>query len=186
MSNNKRKAIFGWRIGERLGKAQIFILIFAVLSILITLFILSNSLLDFETSHQSSGVIVEVIIPDDAKDVLIDDKTPEYYLRKCVHFLEYAALGYSVMSMLAALAFQSEKRRLCISCVMFYTLFIAVFDEHLQSFSDRSSSTSDILLDFAGALFGILIAVLLYFIHKKIRQKRNIKLRSDAIVSTVK
>ena len=67
--------------------AEIFIVVFAIFSVLLTVFILSNSLLDFEASHKSSGAIVDIIIPDDAKDVLIDDKTPEYYLRKCVHFL---------------------------------------------------------------------------------------------------
>ena len=175
MSDNNKKTITidDGQPEKKLNKVKIFTVAFALLSILITLFILSNSLLDFETSHKSSGAIVDVIIPEDAKDVLIDDKTPEFYLRKCVHFLEYAALGFVVMSLSATLARCKGNRRLYIGGVMCYTLFIAVIDEHIQSFSDRSSSTFDILLDFSGGMFGIFLSfILFYVLLNKIEKKR--------------
>ena len=161
--------------------AEIFIVVFAIFSVLLTVFILSNSLLDFEASHKSSGAIVDIIIPDDAKDVLIDDKTPEYYLRKCVHFLEYAMLGFAVMSFFGALSRKKESGRLHIGGVMCYTLFIAVLDEHLQSFTDRSSSTFDILLDFSGGICGILISLVVFFVVVNKLKKRTVSTGSDII-----
>ena len=43
----------------------------------------------------------------------------------------------------------------------FYVLLVAVLDEHIQSFSDRTSSTGDILLDFIGSLTGFAAVVAL-------------------------
>ena len=54
-----------------------------------------------------------------------------------------------------------------ISC----TLFTAVTDEFIQSFTGRGSSVRDVMLDFSGALTGILLTVFLSAIIKKCNRK---------------
>lgn len=49
---------------------------------------------------------------------------------------------------------------------LFMILSVAVMDEYLQSFVARTSSVSDILIDFSGGMTGILI---LYLIKKAFR-----------------
>jgi len=48
-----------------------------------------------------------------------------------------------------------------------------VFDEHFQSFSDRSSSTVDIFIDFAGALTGIVLIHFIFYIIKRKKSKNR-------------
>ena len=53
---------------------------------------------------------------------------------------------------------------------------MATIDETIQIYSpERFSSTEDVLLDFAGALFGILIIFLLNLIIKKKNEKRAVR-----------
>lgn len=86
-----------------------------------------------------------------------------YIVRKSAHFFEYAVLG--------GLAFWMFKGfRVTFWNQVIYSLFmilsVAVIDEYLQSFVARTSSVSDILIDFSGGMTGILI---LYLIKKAFR-----------------
>lgn len=146
----------------KLGNVKIWVIVLSLALIGITVFILSNSLLDFEASHSSSGAIIDTIMPDGTKDVLIDDKTVEYYVRKAAHFLEYSLLGFAAISLSFVLT-SLTKQNVYVGFSLFYVLAIAVLDEHIQSLSDRSSSTFDILLDFSGSLFGILLSSVIFF-----------------------
>ena len=155
------------------NKAKLLVIILAIALFFITLFIILNSALDFETSHASSGVIVDIIVPDSAKDVLIDYKTPEYYIRKAAHFLEYAVLGCAVVGFAIAFSDYRRSKFNFLGFELFYVLSIAVLDEHIQSLSDRSSLTGDILLDFAGALTGIVLIHFIFYIIKRKKSKNR-------------
>ena len=50
-------------------------------------------------------------------------------------------------------------------------LLIAVGDEWLQVYTERGSLVTDVIIDFAGALAGLLMAAMLYKIILKIKTK---------------
>ena len=78
-------------------------------------------------------------------------------LRKLAHFGEFALLGLE----LAGLFFLNRGRSfksVCLSALC--ALAAASADETIQLFSGRAAMLKDVLLDFSGALTGILIAIL--------------------------
>lgn len=90
-------------------------------------------------------------------------KKVHYIVRKLAHFFDYAVLGGLAFWMFKEfrLTFWNQ-----VIYSLFMTLSVAVMDEYLQSFVARTSSVSDILIDFIGGITGILI---LYLIKKALR-----------------
>ena len=150
------------------GKRVIVLTILIILVICSTGFILINSLMDFEHSHNSSGVITDIITSTD--DIKEWDHT-DMIVRKLAHVIEYALLGACVSALAFFIGYIYNKR--IYGYVLAYSLFIAVLDEHIQSFSDRVSSTSDILLDFVGALLGGLFVMIIYFTATHFLKRKN-------------
>ena len=140
------------------------------LIVMITLFIFSNSLASYDQSHHTSDSVSQIILPNeysDNEDVLL-------IVRKIAHLIEYALLGIAVTVLLKCI--EKDFQRKIYSVVLFYTLFVAVLDEHIQSFSDRTSSTADILLDFAGAMIGmvlVFLAVGLFRFFKRAKKRQQ-------------
>lgn len=132
--------------------------------LLITIFIFMNSFNDSYVSHNLSDAVVEIILPPQC--AFVDGIS--LLIRKTAHLIEYAALGVAAI----ILAKQAEKdfSKKYYSTTLFYVLAVAVIDEHIQSFSDRTSSTSDILLDFSGAVIGMLAVLGTMWIVKRIRK----------------
>lgn len=114
----------------------------------ITAVIFANALKDIEASHQASGAVVDAI----ATDPSADNDALVVLVRKSAHLIEYAALGIAVMLLVICVDASYRKKLYGTAC--FYVLLVAVLDEYVQSLSDRTSSTEDILLDFLGALIG--------------------------------
>ena len=145
------------------GRYKITSCILLVGIILATVFILSNSLNDYEASHNLSENITDIIISD-------NNPNSEYIailVRKIAHIVEFSALG------VFTIAFSTHFRKCYVRSVfgyaLFYVLSVAVADEHIQSFSDRTSSTGDIILDFCGALLGFFIGWLIIKAYAKIK-----------------
>ena len=150
-------------------KSRILILVsLIVLVIFSTAFIFMNSLMDYEHSHGPSGAITDIVNPTD--DVKERDQT-ELIIRKLAHIIEYAVLG-ACASALCVFIDRVYRRRLY-GYFIAYSFFIAVLDEHFQGFSDRVSSTSDILLDFLGSIFGFSIVLLVFFIALYFNSKKH-------------
>ena len=84
-----------------------------------------------------------------------------YIVRKSAHFFEYAILGGLAFWMFQGfrLTFWNQ-----IIYSLFMILSVAVMDEYFQSFVARTSSVSDILIDFSGGMTGFLI---IYLIKKE-------------------
>ena len=141
-----------------------------LLTICSTVLIIINSLMDFEMSHNSSGAFVDVVVPEEYQDF----EQMELTIRKIAHVVEYSFLGFSVM-ILTFCSKQYYYKSFC-GYSWFYVLAIAVIDEHIQSFSDRTSSTSDIILDFCGALIGFFIGWLIIKAHEKIKRHSKRKI----------
>ena len=88
-----------------------------------------------------------------------------YFVRKAAHFCEFGLLGCELM-LLFGLASGVSLQSL--SNAAFAALLTAVTDETIQIFSGRGSQVQDVVLDFSGALTGILfISLALKLIQKR-------------------
>ena len=129
-----------------------------ILLILTLCFIWGNSLLGREDSAALSRGVLRW---------LLDHGFPirnEHLLRKLAHFGEFGLLGME----LSGLAFLRAgfRRRAALQSAL-SALLAASADETLQRFSGRSAQLTDVLLDFSGALTGILFLSLLLILIGK-------------------
>ena len=129
-------------------------------------FIFSNSFACKEVSIELSRGITDLLY--DCVKSILKLSFDEFHglLRKVAHFVEFALFGASVwMTMDSA---RNLGRRFNVETVLFLSLTVAVIDEFIQSFTGRGSMVADVILDFAGALFGIVItATIIYFVNIK-------------------
>ena len=142
------------------------IVLFAVLILLCTVFIFSNSLKNSEMSHADSNVIVEIV--EEIADTIHPDNTLNwnYIVRKSAHLFEFCVLGILVM----LLAVQRKRERgTAVVCALLYVVFIASTDEFIQRFTGRSSRLADVGIDVLGALicFGLIGTVRWVVKHRK-------------------
>ena len=79
-------------------------------------------------------------------------KNLSYFVRKAAHFMEYFMLA-----VLLFLMFRTFNVSLWNQGIysLFLVLLCAVLDEYFQSFVFRTSSVSDVVLDFCGGLIGV-------------------------------
>lgn len=148
-----------------------FILWTAVILWMVLIFCLSA-----QTASQSSSLsgqtirkIVEVILPKShnlsqvKKDKLIFDL--QYITRKTAHVLAYMVLGVLCMTALLQLSLRMEMR---FSIAFIICTGYAASDEFHQLFiSGRGPQIRDIFIDFCGALLGILLVMLIYWIWNR-------------------
>ena len=85
----------------------------------------------------------------------------EHFVRKSAHFCEFGLLGCELM-LLFWLRSGVHFQNLCNAA--FAALLSAVTDETIQIFSGRGSQVQDVVLDFSGALTGILLVSLIMII----------------------
>lgn len=149
-------------------KNNICIVISALLVLLTTLFIFYNSSKSNEASHNDSQFFSEIISGNSVKTAVKTVNEPFVFsIRKIAHLIEFAALGISVICLI--LSIKQKIGKAFFGSGLFYVLAVAVADEYLQTFSGRSSSINDILLDFTGAVIGFLLTLILVFIVKYIK-----------------
>lgn len=80
-------------------------------------------------------------------------QTLSYLVRKAAHFIEYLILGILLYFIFRAVNISVINQGVY---ALFVVLLCAVLDEYFQSFLDRTSSVSDVLLDFCGGMVGII------------------------------
>lgn len=153
------------------SRIRLMIAVFAVLVLLITAGIFLNSLRDLEQSTSVSDPIVELVKPIAPSLEESDEWMLDIFVRKSAHVIEFGTLGAAVMCLMLSLRKRYGKTLLGFSC--FYVLAVGVIDEFIQSFSDRFSSASDILIDFAGAMLGFVLVRLAVHIAARVRHRRN-------------
>ena len=131
-------------------------------------FAFSNSLMPAAESWSLSGSIANALAPvlQGFYDLLqglaglTGHSMPLSYgefVRKLAHLAEYSLLG-AECALLAALLSGERASRHIWAC-LFVPLAVAVMDEFLQQFAGRTSLVSDVVVDFAGALVGIVVVV---------------------------
>lgn len=148
-----------------------FFLILAIATMVYVFFMSSQTA---AVSTKSSGRVIETIAKILIKD--FESLSPENKIeiirmyqgivRKTAHFAIFACLGFWVGGYLLTYTMPTQKLKTIYSIL--FCLVYAVSDEIHQLFvAGRSCQLSDIIIDLFGALFGILIINLLYFLFKK-------------------
>jgi len=153
-------------------KLNICIVVFTVLSLLITSYIFYNSSQKSDDSNERSDKVVGQVKPIIDPEEKIDEKDFKEYVRKTAHAIEFAALSISIG--IVFLSVYGKNGRIFVSMPLFLVLSVAVIDEFIQSFNDRTSCLKDVLIDFSGACGGFLLIVIAVFIYIIVR-KRKIK-----------
>ena len=145
-------------------------LFFAILNILLIAFIFIHSLTPADISQEESGAVTDWI------SYILPFELSENLVRKLAHFIEFSALG--IITNLTVFSY-CHKAMGGTFFKLFICLATAVCDEAIQLNVDgRSGQVSDILLDFSGCLFGLLIttitiSIVLYIKRRKDRKKEN-------------
>lgn len=111
-----------------------------------------DEMINQETSNQSKTINREKLY-----------KTVHYIVRKSAHFFEYAILSMLAFWMFKGFSFAFGNQ---VIYTLFMILSVAVLDEYFQSFVMRTSSVSDVLIDFSGGVFGIMLLTGLCWIFK--------------------
>ena len=95
----------------------------------------------------------------------------QFIVRKGAHFAVYFALGS--LCMLAMNTYNvPTKRKMAVSLSI--SLVYAISDEIHQIFvPGRAGQIRDVLIDFAGALFGVVIIWLIVLLFKRVTEKRG-------------
>lgn len=140
------------------------ITVLLVIILVQTAFIWTNSVLSQESSGQMSGELTSLI-----KDMLglrerVSDEFLHHIIRKTAHFTEFFILGALYTMIRACLPVKIRSALLIFPA--FATLATAVTDEFIQSFTNRGSSVSDVVLDFCGALCAIIIFELVIYLYR--------------------
>lgn len=136
--------------------------LFAVLSVFAMCFIFAQSCLSGEESGDLSLGIAAWLRPILDPNGILSLDTFHHYLRKAAHFTEFAVFGSFVCGFSVNLG--RLRQRKYVTLPLFLVLAVAVCDEFLQYFTGRGSMVTDVVIDFSGAVFGLLIVWLCVWI----------------------
>ena len=146
-------------------------LVFAVLAAAMICIIWSFSLQTKAASSAASSGLLALLRPILDPHGRLPPETLRLWIRKTAHFVEFAALGLCLGGFSAHLGRWKQRRYTAFPLLL--ALLAAVSDEFLQLFSGRGSIVTDVVLDYAGALFGLGVAGLLARIAARIRERKG-------------
>ena len=115
-------------------------------------FIFGQSCVPLQASKGESDIFVRFF-----SFLPLDSAIMETAVRKAAHVFEYL-----VLSAVFASGFPVFGKRIKYVYPLFFSLITAVLDEYLQFFTGRGSQVPDVLIDFAGAVIGVLIFRMIY------------------------
>lgn len=131
------------------------LVLYGTLSVVALCVIYGQSMLSKTDSGNFSGFVVTYLKPilDPGDRWATEDF--HHFVRKMGHFTEYACFGlfFGRFSVLLG----KIKCVRYISMPLLVVLGVAVSDEYLQYFTGRGSAVTDVVLDFVGAVFGLLL-----------------------------
>ena len=143
-------------------------IILIILLLCVVAFIFMHSLTPATLSAEESGAVTDWL------SKLIPFQLTDHIVRKLAHFIEYSVLGF-VTSFTVYSFFKKPTGG--ISVKLFITLFTAVIDETIQlGVPGRSGQVTDVLLDFSGAVTGIVVSTLVilgFLLYKKRKEMKN-------------
>ena len=123
-----------------------------------------------ETSMKVVKKVIEIVSPELSKDI---DKMPankmkllHEFIRKCAHYTEFMILG-----ILSGLSVWQMKWKQKILIPAGFCVMSAMADETIQLFvSGRNAALKDVLLDSLGAVTGILLLHLCFYLFYRRRK----------------
>lgn len=132
-------------------------------------FIFSNSFLPGEASGANSMSVVKAL-ENVLSHVGIQVQISEFFVRKAAHFLEFMLLGVLLMGTLRMYTPRPSRH---VTVALFSGLFVAVLDEWIQLYvPGRGSSVEDVLLDFGGLCFGVLLFFAVWWLQCAHRRRK--------------
>ncbi len=152
-------------------KRYIWGVIFGLSTLFITLFIFWNSLQTGEESGKMSDIAVNIVKPVlEFFGITIKDRTLGVLVRKTAHFSEYFVLSASF-----ALFLLNTVNRRSIYFSPLYCGIVAVCDEFIMQMvtSGRSPQWTDVLIDFGGGVFALLILIFALYLTDRKRKRRK-------------
>ena len=153
MEYHNRERTSPWVIAGRV--------VFTVALIACIAFIFSNSMAVAAVSEQSSGRVLHLMqaVLRRLGHPALAERLTMHIVRKLAHFCEYALEGFLLMLCMRVYSRHPLRH---ITVPMLGGVLTALTDETIQLFSEgRSSQVTDVWLDSAGVLAGILAALLL-------------------------
>ncbi len=165
----------------------------AVIALLLAVLILSTMAAIFffsaesgeESGSRSAGVtdaILQITHPDfdslPREEQQSIEASVHHLVRKTAHFLEYAFLAFLATCLLLWLKHFSVFRIRPWQAWVFpaaFGLLYAISDEVHQIFAHRGARVTDVLIDFAGAMFGVCMAHVAAWMLRRIRTARQSK-----------
>ncbi len=142
------------------------IILLAVLIAATLAFIWSNSSDDPTQTYEKSDGVMALLKPILDPLGLIGDEDFSFLVRKAAHFSEFALLGAELFALRLLL------HRRSLTAAPLAVLCTAVIDETIQIYSERTSSTIDVIIDFFGGITGMLFFCLCIWIHGRIKRRR--------------
>ncbi len=143
--------------------------LFAALSLLTVAFIWGNSLKSIPESSAQSSVIADKVQSVVDPQQKVEPPVFHNLIRKFAHVIEFFVLGLFVCGFTICLGYETDKK--LISLPVLIVLLIAIGDEWIQVYTGRGSLVTDVLIDFAGALAGLLITAILCRLIVRIQKK---------------
>ena len=146
-----------------------------LITVLLSICVLANMAMIFSMSAEDraesgdrsgeiADVVVDVIYPDFDQRPAVEQESifqkVHKFIRKLAHFSEFALLGFLSTLLVAHLAVRFSRLTAVLQWLVpaAFCLAYAASDEIHQMFTERGPAVTDVLLDFAGAICGILIA----------------------------
>ena len=146
------------------------VLIILTIAVMTVIFMLSAD--NADESNAKSDIVSGSIINAVLEFFNLEGKRAEKFIDNCVmivrktaHFTEYAVLGFLILSVSESFFI---RRKISVPTALITGALYAVSDEIHQSFvPGRSCQISDMLLDTAGVMAGIIMLIVLIAIYKK-------------------
>jgi len=133
------------------------------------IFVGSTDLMSAEHTWRFLVPILRWLKPDVAPETIRSVHTA---VRKCAHVAEYAILALLLWRALRSGSAVRAKMSTLVAAVLLGCAVFAASDEFHQSFvKSRTPSLRDVLLDIAGALFGLLIGA--SFAHRRSKKAQS-------------
>ena len=134
-------------------------LIFTALFLLVAVFVFSNSFRSGEESQAQSAPLVDLAESIFDPNDVIPTEDFNFIVRKAAHIAEFSLIGLTLGGLMCCI--HRLLGRWHIAAMLFIGLATGVLDEFIQSFTGRTSSLSDVLIDFAGVILGMGLAALI-------------------------
>ncbi len=150
-------------------KKNIIRAVLLILVIVISSIIFGFSAQDGETSGGISKGVITIIadvfnLNGDTRNIFIEKG--EGVIRKLAHFGIYTLLGLASMGFIAT--FNLKRKNQILITIVWGFLYASTDELHQMFINGRNASFLDVLLDTSGVIFGILLIIIYFKIHKRL------------------